>query len=148
MKDCNEIVDCVGRREFLVKSAFIAGGLVLTLSGAASVFGKTADGTDVVIPIDDKSALNKMGGSVVVDSTKGKIIVVRTGDAAFVAFSAVCTHKRGIVEYDGATKQFECPKHHSKFDSTDGKVLDGPADEPLPKYPAKGTSSSVTVAVG
>jgi hypothetical protein len=35
--DCEKIADCSGRREFLVKSAFIAGGLVLTLSGAASV---------------------------------------------------------------------------------------------------------------
>ena len=148
MKDCNEIVDCVGRREFLVKSAFIAGGLVLTLSGAASALNVGGDGSDVVVPIDDKSPLNKVGGSVVVDSTKGKIIVVRTGDATFVAFSAVCTHKRGIVDYDDSKKQFVCPKHGSKFDSSDGKVLDGPADDPLPKYPAKGASASVTVTVG
>ena len=146
MKDCNEIVDCVGRREFLVKSVLVAGGLVLTLSGTGSVLGRAFE--DVTVPIDDKSPLNKVGGSVVVESTKGKIIVVRTGDASFVAFSALCTHKRGVVDYDDAKKQFVCPKHGSKFDGTDGKVLDGPADEPLPQYPAKGTSASVTVAVG
>ena len=148
MKDCNEIVDCVGRREFLVKSAFIAGGLVLTLSNAASVFGKSGDGSDVVIPIDNKSPLSQVGGSLVVDSAKGKIIVVRTGEASFVAFSAICTHKRGIVKYDEAKKQFECPRHHSKFDASNGNVLHGPADDPLAQYPAKGTSASVTVAVG
>ena len=148
MKDCNEIADCVGRREFLVKSAFIAGGLVLTLSGAAKALDGVVDTSDVVIPIDDKSPLNKIGGSLVVESTKGKIIIVRTGDAAFVAFSAICTHKRGIVEYDEAKKQFECPKHHSKFDASNGNVLDGPADDPLPAYPAKGTSTSVTITVG
>jgi Rieske Fe-S protein len=148
VKDCNNIADCVGRREFLVKSAFIAGGLVLTLSGAASALDGVSDGSDLVVPIDDKSPLNKVGGSLVVDSTKGKIIIVRTGDASFVAFSAVCTHKRGIVEYNDAKKQFECPKHHSKFDATNGNVLDGPADDPLPKYPAKGTSASVIVNIG
>ncbi|MEP6787208.1 MAG: Rieske (2Fe-2S) protein [Acidobacteriota bacterium] len=147
MKDCNEMVDCVGRREFLVKSAFIAGGLVLTLSGAASVFGKAVNGTDVVIPIDDKSPLNKVGGSQIVESAKGQIIVVRTGDASFVAFSAICTHKRGVVEYDAAKKQFECP-NHSKFDASNGNVIDGPADDPLPKFTATGTSTSVIVAVG
>ncbi len=148
MKDCNEIADCIGRREFLVKSAFVAGGLVLTLSGAGAALGSVGDGPDIVVPIDDKSPLNKVDGSLTVDSAKGKIIIVRTGDASFVAFSAICTHKRGIVEYDAAKKQFECPKHHSKFDAATGKVLDGPADEPLPSYPAKGTSASVTVTVG
>ena len=148
MKDCNEIADCVGRREFLVKSAFIAGGLVLTLSGAGSALGLGDDGSDVVVPIDDKSPLGKVGGSLVVESPKGKIIIVRTGEAAFVAFSAKCTHKGGIVAYSDEKKQFICPKHGSKFDSSNGSVVDGPADDPLPSYPAKGTSASVTVTVG
>lgn len=146
MKDCEKKSDCGGRREFLVKSAFIAGGLVLTLSGASSIFGRPFD--DVTVTIDDKSPLNKVGGSTIVDSTAGKIIIVRTGDAAFVAFSAKCTHKGGIVEYDAAKKQFECPKHHSIFDGATGKVSSGPADDDLPAYKAAGTATSVTVKVG
>lgn len=148
MKDCNEIVDCNGRREFLIKSALIAGGLVLTVTGAAKASSFVGHFADVVVPIDDKSALSKVGGSTIVDSTAGKIIIVRTGDATFVAFSAICTHKRGEVAYDASSKQFECPKHHSKFDGATGKAVDGPADEPLPTYAAKGTSTSVTVTVG
>lgn len=148
MKDCNEIVDCSGRREFLVKSALVAGGLILTVTGAAKASSLLGRFADVVVPIDDKSPLNKVGGSLVVDTAKGKIIVVRTGKASFAAFSAICTHKRGIVEYDEANKQFECPKHHSKFDASNGNVLKGPADDPLPQYPAKVTSASVTVTVG
>lgn len=140
-------MDCTGRREFLVKSALVAGGLILTVSGVAKASSLLSRFADVVIPIDDKSPLFKVGGSVTADSTAGKIIVVRTGDASFVAFSATCTHKRGTVEYDSASKTFECPKHHSKFDGTSGKVLDGPADEPLPSYPSKGTATSVTVSV-
>lgn len=147
MKDCNEIVDCSGRREFLVKSALVAGGLVLTVTGAARASSLLSWFADVVVPIDEKSPLKKIGGSAIVDSTAGKIIIVRTGDASFAAFSAICTHKRGIVEYDASTKQFECPKHHSKFDGATGKVLEGPANDPLASYPAKGTATSVTVAV-
>jgi cytochrome b6-f complex iron-sulfur subunit len=148
VKDCNEVVDCIGRREFLVKSAFVAGGLVLTVTGAAKAANLLSPFQDLVITIDDKSPLKKVGGSTVVDSSAGKLIVVRTGDATFVAFSAICTHKRGEIEYDASAKQFECPKHHSKFDGATGKVLDGPADDPLPSYSAKGTATSVTVTVG
>jgi Rieske Fe-S protein len=146
VKDCDEIVDCSGRREFLIKAAFIAGGLVLTMSGAAA--GISAAAEEVTVPIDDKSPLHRIGGSMMVDSPAGQIIVVRTGDTTYVAFSAVCTHKRGIVEYDEAKKQFECPKHHSRFDGSNGNVLDGPADDPLPSYQAKGTAASVTVTIG
>ena len=145
MEDCNEVVDCTGRREFLIKTAMLAGGLVLTLSGATAL---TAAVADVVVPINDKSPLNKVGGSLLIPSDAGKIIIVRTGETTFVAFSAKCTHKGGTVEYEGAKKQFYCAKHGSTFDSSDGKAINGPADEPLPQYPAKGTSTSVTVTVG
>lgn len=143
MKDCNEIADCSSRREFLVKAAFMAGGLALTLSGSA--FGTAFE--DVVIPIDDQSPLNKIGGSAVVDSAAGKIIILRTGDAAFVAFSAKCTHKGGIVSYDAAKKQFLCPKHSSSFDPTNGNPTGGPAEDPLKSFKTNGTKTSVTVVV-
>ena len=146
MKDCNEIVDCSGRREFLIKTAMLAGGLVLTLS--APLLGSAAAFEDVVVPIDDKSPLNKVGGSQVVASAAGKIIIVRTGDASFVAYSARCTHKGATLGYDAAAKQFVCPSHGSEFDGATGKVVQGPADNPLPSYPAKGTAASVTVTVG
>lgn len=146
MKDCNKSSDCSGRREFLVKTAGHAGGLVLAISGIGPAFGLTF--ADVTVNIDSSSPLNKVGGSVVVDSSAGKIIIVRTGEAAFIAYSAKCTHKGGIVEYDAAGKQFVCPKHGSKFDSANGNVKDGPADTKLTSFAANGTAAAVTVTVG
>ncbi len=145
VKDCNRTSDCRGRREFLVKTAGLAGGLVLTLSGFGSAFGNTF--ADVTVTIDSASPLNKVGGSVVVDSSAGKIIIARTGDATFIAYSAKCTHKGGLVEFDAASKQFVCPKHGSKFDAANGNVTDGPADTKLASFPANGTASSVTITV-
>lgn len=144
LKNCEEIVDCSGRREFLVRSLFVAGGLVLSLKGMASAHGSAPE--DLVVPIDKDSPLNKVGGSVTVDSAAGKVIVVRTGESTFVAFSAVCTHKRGTVEYDAAKKEFVCPKHGSTFDGSTGNVVEGPADEPLPARKATAGSGSVTVS--
>ncbi|MEQ1924040.1 MAG: Rieske (2Fe-2S) protein [Pyrinomonadaceae bacterium] len=145
MKDCNKASDCGGRREFLVKAAGLAGGVALTISGIGSAFGRSA--ADVTVTIDAASPLNKVGGSVIVDSTAGKIIIARTGEAAFIAYSAKCTHKGGLVEYDAAGKQFVCPKHGSKFDAANGNVTDGPAETKLSSFKATGTVSSVTVTV-
>jgi cytochrome b6-f complex iron-sulfur subunit len=143
LKDCNEVVDCSGRREFLVKAAFMAGGLALTLSGAGKLLGNTLE--DVVVNIDDKSPLKKVGGSTVVSGPAGKIIVVRTGETDFVAYAAACTHKGTTIEYDAAKKQFTCPNHGSTFDAGTGARTGGPAKVDLPSYKATGTATSVTV---
>src|SRR5438067_12066256 len=97
VKNCNEIAACGGRRDFLIKAAVGAGGLILTLSGLRSALAgsRFLDDDEITIAIDDKSPLNKVGGSQVISSKVGKIIVLRTGDTSFVAFSAKCTHKGG-----------------------------------------------------
>lgn len=145
MKDCNETADCSGRREFLVKAAFLTGGLVLTLSGASTLFGRTVE--DITIAIDDKSPLSHIGGSTIIDTASGKVIVLRTGEKSFAAYSARCTHKGGIVDYDPASKQFVCPKHGSRFESATGFVAEGPAKQSLSAYKTKSDGSSVIVSV-
>lgn len=145
MKDCNEIVDCAGRREFLVKAAFMAGGLALTLSGAGKMLGNTFE--DLVVEIDENSPLNKIGGSTVVTSAAGKLIIVRTGETSFVAYSARCTHKGGTLKYDAEKKSFVCPSHGSTFDASNGSRTGGPAEDPLASYRATGSAKSVSIRV-
>ena len=144
MKDCNDSGACIGRREFLVKAGLVAGGMVLTVSSlnAAVAF------EEVKIEIGADSKLAKVGGSQIVDSTAGKLIVIRTDEAKFAAYSARCTHKRAILGYDHAKKQLVCPSHGSKFDAANGGVANGPAEIALASYVAKGDAAAVTVAVG
>lgn len=143
MKDCVEMPACIGRREFLVKAGLVAGGVVLTVSSlnAAIAF------EDVVVPIAADGPLAKVGGSQVVESTAGKLIIIRTEDAKFAAYSARCTHKRAVLGYDHATKQLACPSHGSRFSASDGSVAKGPAETTLTSYAAKGGPTSVTVVV-
>lgn len=136
----------MGRREFLVKAGLVAGGTVLTVSAAGKTFGSSSF-EDVTVPIGADSPLAKVGGSQVVDSSAGKIIVIRAGEAKFVAYSAICTHKRGLLGYDREKNQLACPKHGSKFDATNGRVANGPAEVSLPSYPATGSGESVKVVV-
>lgn len=133
---------CIDRREFLVKAGFFTGAALLTISGVSSTAAAPAL-EDLKVPVGPDSPLAKIGGSVVVDSSAGKIIVIRAGESKFVAFSAVCTHKRGSLTYDG--KELVCPKHGSKFDLKDGSVTAGPAETALKAYEAKGGSTEVTV---
>lgn len=145
MEDCNNKAACLGRREFLVKVGIVAGATVLTVSSAALGFA-SGRFEDVVVPIAADSPLAKMGGSQIVASSAGKIIVIRSGEQKFAAFSARCTHKGTLLNYDG--KQLKCPNHGSKFNAEDGSVIGGPADSPVNSYPVKPGDGSVTVAVG
>ncbi len=145
MIDCNKDDDCGGRREFLVKAGVTAGSLVLGLASVGkaqekmtaktNAAAKTGD-DEVILKLGEKSPLNKVGGYQTVETSGGKVVVVRVADAEYKAFSAVCPHKGGPIKYDEATKQLFCPWHNSRFD-TNGKVVKGPAKTDLSAYAAE-----------
>ena len=129
---CNETEKkCSGRREFLVSASALAGGLVLSLANvreaSAEIKGPVAE---TVIKLDEKSPLNKVGGSQTVETPAGKVIVARTGEGTFVAVSAVCTHKGATLGYDEKSSLFVCPSHGSRY-GLDGSNAKGPAKNPL-----------------
>lgn len=132
--------NCDNRREFLVKSSATAGGLILSLAGITAVNATTTP-DELTIKLDDKSPLAKVGGWQTIDSSAGKLIIVRTSETAFKAYSAVCTHKGATLNYDEKSKMIICPSHGSKFDA-DGKNAGGPAKTPIAVYAAE---SSVVV---
>lgn len=146
MKDCVKPTGCMGRREFLVKAGLTAGGLVLAVSSLSKTIGAAAF-EEVMIKISPDSPLAKVGGFQIVDSSAGKLIVVHLEENKFKAYSAICTHKRGLLAYDSKNKVLACPKHGSKFDETSGSVKDGPAESPIALYSANGGEGSVTVMI-
>jgi Rieske Fe-S protein len=138
MENCSDKKECGGRREFLVKAAAGASAIVLSLAGTktASAAPAPEGEDDLVLKLSGDSPLAKAGGSQVVDSKAGKVIVLRTADMGFVAYSAICTHKGGVVNYDEASKSFRCPLHGSLFDPANGNPAKGPAKLPLPAHAA------------
>lgn len=139
--------ECGGRREFLVKSTAIAGGLMLSLAGLKTTAkaAETADDTanDVTVKIDAASPLNKVGGVYKFEYKKEPIIVLRKSDTEFVAFSAICPHKGGPINYNEKTQKLVCPWHNSVFDLS-GQRISGPAKQPLSAY---GTESAIVVTL-
>ena len=62
-----------------------------------------------------------------------KVFIVRAKEGYFYALSAICTHLGCIANWKSEDGIIACPCHGSKFDK-DGKVLDGPAPKPLPRF--------------
>jgi cytochrome b6-f complex iron-sulfur subunit len=124
---------CSGRREFLVKA--IAGGVSLSMIPAAAQAGSTETPAfgETVIKLDPASPLNKVGGSLTVETPSGKVVIARTSESGYAAVSAVCTHKGGPLGYDASAKLFTCPNHGSKF-GTDGSNVGGPAKTPVKTF--------------
>jgi nitrite reductase/ring-hydroxylating ferredoxin subunit len=68
-------------------------------------------------------------------SLNGDAIAVFNAGGTFYAVQNACTHAEGPLsegELDGV--QITCPMHYSVFDITSGKVVEGPATEPLKTY--------------
>lgn len=80
-------------------------------------------------------------GAIVATSSTGpdgfSILLARTGQTEYMAMSMRCTHQscsvRDTLSNDG---RIVCPCHGSKF-AIDGAVVQGPANEPLKRYPTR-----------
>jgi Rieske Fe-S protein len=60
-------------------------------------------------------------------------IMVRTAEDSYVAYSQKCTHLSCAVYYDRERNRLECPCHKGYFSLTDGSVIQGPPQRPLPR---------------
>ena len=91
------------------------------------------------------SALAGVGGAALVESTAGVFLVARTGESAFSAVDAVCTHEGcTITGADGDA--YVCPCHGSRYNRS-GQVLQGPASASLRRYGATFSDGIVTIAL-
>lgn len=87
--------------------------------GAGGAGGEQTLGSTTDIPI---------GGGVVF--TELGVVVTQPSKGDIRAFSAICTH-RGCTVSSVADGTINCPCHGSTFSSSDGSVVQGPAQEPL-----------------
>ncbi len=60
-----------------------------------------------------------------------KLAVYRDDAGALHEFSAICKHLGCVVAWNDREKSWDCPCHGSRYDATDGHVLNGPAIEGL-----------------
>ena len=117
-----------------------SGGNVTTLTKSAGKF----TGSNVQVTVSG-SALTSVGGAVLVESVAGEFLLARTGDNAFSAIEAVCTHEGCTVTgTDGPI--YVCPCHGSRYDRS-GHVVLGPAKASLRQYVTSVAGDVVTIAL-
>lgn len=77
---------------------------------------------------------------------QGKALVIQdpTNAKKLIAVNPTCPHAGCAVTWESDQQKFLCPCHDSEF-SSDGKVLEGPATEPLASYEVKVEGDSILV---
>jgi cytochrome b6-f complex iron-sulfur subunit len=101
---------------------------------------KTADGYSIVGKVSDLEATGQIQAAGVAVSRDP------VNPKQLLAVNPKCTHKGCAVDWVAAEKKYECPCHNSDF-AADGKVLKGPATQPLAKYPVKIVGNQVLVKI-
>lgn len=76
----------------------------------------------------------QVGEGAIVSSDGRKVAGFRDGDGRLHAVSPRCTHLGCQVAWNAAEQSWDCPCHGSRFDP-DGRILNGPATQPLPSHP-------------
>ncbi len=142
------------RRDFLRTSAQTGALLGVAASCSSCAWFNKNDieveappkASDVALTFEKYPQLQTADGFVRVSAKDGdlRLIVVRLPAGNAVALSMECTHWGCDVDWDKKQGCFDCPCHGSRFDAT-GKVLEGPADEPLPSYAVTETPEGLVI---
>lgn len=77
------------------------------------------------------------GEGAIVSHDGRKVAGYRDDYGQLHAVATRCTHLGCQVAWNAAERSWDCPCHGSRFDP-DGRILNGPATEPLPSHPAPG----------
>lgn len=73
----------------------------------------------------------RRGEGKVIERGGAKVAAYRDEKGATTLHSAICTHMGCTVAWNTAERTWDCPCHGSRF-KTDGSVISGPAESPLP----------------
>jgi nitrite reductase/ring-hydroxylating ferredoxin subunit len=78
-----------------------------------------------------------------------QVLLVRSGDEVF-AIGNRCTHMgaplaKGPVTFAGSLRTVRCPLHGSTFDLSSGKVMKGPATQPVPAFETRLTDDVIEI---
>lgn len=138
----------VTRREALCGLAGACALAALGCGGGAGHEGVGHEGR-LELRLADYPALREVGGAAEVEVPGSflHLVVAHRAPDQFVAVWRICTHGACAVEYRAQAGDFRCPCHGSRF-GPEGKVLQGPATEPLRSFAVAREGDSLFVRVG
>ena len=143
--DCTGCPISTNRRAFVRDTALGVAGILATLSLSSSAaalpvsminaLSRAAD--DVTYPIPAKDG---------VEIDKGNDVILVRWQNAVYAFNLSCPHQRTALRWNEASKQFQCPKHKSKY-TPNGDFISGRATRGMDRLAIKRQGNSVVVNV-
>ena len=77
--------------------------------------------------------------------TKEQVILVRWKNDVF-AFNLSCPHQNTALHWNDGDHQFQCPKHHSKY-QPDGTFIDGRATRNMDRFSVARSGNNIVVSV-
>jgi cytochrome b6-f complex iron-sulfur subunit len=147
------------RRDFVILGCWVVslsalGSLAGCSSGPTSPSGSgaalpTVDAAVVngvvMLIVDSSSPLSAVGTAALVRTASAQLLVAHTGNDTYVALTAICTHE-GCTVTEFQNQFYTCPCHGSRF-TTSGAVANGPANQPLRRFPTQLSGTTLTVAL-
>ncbi|MFN0149573.1 MAG: ubiquinol-cytochrome c reductase iron-sulfur subunit [bacterium] len=148
----------ISRREFWKRTVFgpIALALAAGSAGAAGCavaprFRGSLSRGRIAVPRANLSPANAPDRALVVQAAEYAEPIILVWDVRddgtpsdFLAFSALCTHQRCALK--PGRNGFTCPCHGSVFDRA-GRVVRGPAEEPLAQLFVEETTDGIEIIV-
>lgn len=134
----------LNRREFVgAAAALLASTALPGCAGVAAVQVAPSNGA-VRLALREFPQLARAGGfvKVVPNGAETPIYVLAREDGGYTALSPICTHRGCTVDVEGP--QLVCPCHGATYDRA-GRVLRGPAEEPLRSFPLTATPNGELV---
>lgn len=142
--DC-ESCPLTSRREFVRDSAVGVASVLASLGIARSAFA---------MPFSMISALTRNAQTIsyaipaadgVHIDDENEVILVRWQSVVY-AFNLSCPHQRTALRWNESAKQFQCPKHHSKY-TPQGSFISGRATRGMDRLALRRQESHVIVDV-
>ena len=146
-KDCTAcpIAGATTRRDFVRDAAIGVAGVLATLGIARSA---------AALPVSmiDAIARNAAGISYAIPKADGvqidkdnEVILVRWQGSVY-AFNLSCPHQRTTLRWNDSAKEFQCPKHKSKY-TPNGSFISGRATRGMDRFAIQRSGANVLVDV-
>lgn len=146
-EDCGTcpIAGASSRRDFLRDAALGVAGVLATLGLAQSAaalpvsminaLARGAKGISYAIPAADGVQIDK----------DNEVILVRWQNTVY-AFNLSCPHQNTALRWNDAAKEFQCPKHKSKY-TPSGDFISGRATRGMDRFAIQKSGTGVVVDV-